>query len=377
MLPEPIYLDYAASTPVDPRVAAVMLEVLQDPLAFANPSSVQHAFGQAALARIERAREQAAAALQVKASELIWLSGATEANNLAILGFALANQTKGKHIISVKTEHKAVLDAVSALAKQGFSVSLLSVDANGLMDIHELRQALRKDTILVSVMAVNNETGVVQDIAAIAEVVHQHGARLHVDGVQALGKMPLHFLKAVDLASFSAHKIYGPKGVGFLYKKHDPRLRVQALLHGGNQEHGLRAGTLATHQIVGCALAVELAVQELPQRLRAVQMLRQHLERLLANIPELILHSQGAASVPHILNCAVPQASSQALARYYSQVAVSNGSACNVNTRQASHVLLAQGIPLNVAQNSLRFSLSHHTTMAELTQAVEGLRLFQ
>lgn len=370
-----IYLDYAATTPVDPRVIAVMQACLQDPVAFANPSSVQHAYGRAAHDRVEVARQQVAQALCVMPSDMIWVSGATEANNLAIIGFALANQHRGRHLITLKTEHKSVLDSYAALAKQGFRITLLPVNSDGLLDLDDLRQALTADTLLVSVMAVNNETGVQQDIPGIAELVHAHGARLHIDAVQAFGKMPLDLMQwGVDLASISAHKIYGPKGVGALYVKPDPRLKLQALSYGGSQERQWRAGTLAAHQLLGFGQAALLAAQE--PALSRIERLNTHLLSLLANIPQIQIHSIRAPRVPHIVNCAVQGVDGRRLlARVNECVAVSNGSACNVHTPQPSHVLLAQGVPLAVAQASLRFSLGKMTTLEELDRAVAHLAM--
>lgn len=368
-----IYLDYAATTPVDPRAIAVMQACLQDPLAFANPSSLQHAYGRAAHDRVELARQQVATALRVMPADIIWVSGATEANNVAIIGFALANQHRGRHLITLKTEHKSVLDSYAALAKQGFRITVLPVNSDGLLDLNDLRQALTPDTILVSVMAVNNETGVQQDIPGIAELVHAHGARLHVDAVQAFGKMPLDLVQwGVDLASISAHKIYGPKGVGALYVKPDPRLKLQALSYGGSQERQWRAGTLAPHQLLGFGQAALLAAQE--PKLSHIEQLNTHLLSLLASIPQIQIHSIQAPRVPHIVNCAIQGVDGRRLlARVNEDVAVSNGSACNVHTPQPSHVLLAQGVPLALAQASLRFSLGKMTTIEELNRAVEHL----
>lgn len=370
-----IYLDYAATTPIDPRVIQVMQTCLQDPQAFANPGSLQHAYGRQAHEKIELAREQLAQALRVAPADLIWVSGATEANNLAIMGYALANQHRGRHVITVKTEHKSVLESYAALAKLGFRITLLPVDGDGLLDLDELRQALTPDTLLVSVMAVNNETGVQQDISAIAELVHAQGARLHVDAVQAFGKMPLDWVQwGVDLASVTAHKIYGPKGVGALYVKRDPRLKLQALSYGGAQERQWRAGTLATHQVCGFAAAAELMAQE--PALDHIEQLNAHLRSLLAPIPYIHIHSLNAPRVPHILNCAIQGVDGhRLLARVNDAVAVSNGSACNVHTHQPSHVLLAQGVPLALAQASLRFSLGKMTTLAELDRAVGHLTM--
>ena len=374
MLKKPIYLDYAATTPVDPRVAAAMMHVLSDPVAFANPSSLQHSFGQAANAYVEQARAQLAEALQVTPADIIWTSGATEANNLAIKGFALANQYRGRHLITLSTEHKAVLDCFSHLAKQGFSVTILPVKPNGLIDIEQLKRALRPETILVSVMAVNNETGVIQDIAAIADVVHAKGARLHVDAVQALGKIPFDWACA-DLISVTAHKVYGPKGVGALIKRADPRLKLSPLLHGGNQEKGLRAGTLAPHQLIGFAQAASLAVSELKDNSQHIQALNQHLLKLLAIMPQVTLHSADAPRVAHIVNFSVSGVEGPLLSKQLNEYyAVSNGSACNVNTEQPSHVLLAQGVSLRLAKASLRFSLGKMTTAQELSAAVAYLK---
>ncbi len=376
MATSPIYLDYAATTPVDPRVTEVMIRVLRDPIAFANPSSTQHAFGLAAANQVAQAREQLAAALQVTAKGIIWTSGATEANNLAIKGFAYANSARGKHLITVVTEHKAVLDCFSALAKQGFRITLLPVNNQGFVDLEQLRQALTIDTLLVSVMAVNNETGVIQDIAAIAAIVHAHGARLHVDAVQALGKIPMTEIgQHADLFSITAHKIYGPKGVGALVLRDDPRLKLVPLLHGGNQEHALRAGTLAPHQLLGFAEAAELAVSEWAHNTAHIRALNQHLLAGFALLPQIAVHSWLAPRVPHIVNISVQGVDGETLSKAYNQcMAVSNGSACNVNTKQPSHVLLAQGIPLALAQASLRFSLGKMTTASDIEAALDYLR---
>lgn len=376
MLNKPIYLDFAATTPVDPRVWACMGQVLTDPIGFANPSSWQHGFGLAAKAYVDQARETLAAALTVTPSQIIWTSGATEANNLAIKGFARANQDRGRHLIAANTEHKAVLDCFSDLVKQGFHVTYLTVDDQGRLDPGQLTQALRADTILVSLMHVNNETGVIQAIAALADIVHAHGARLHVDAVQALGKLPFDFtaLKA-DLVSVTAHKVYGPKGVGALLLRDDPRLKVMPILHGGNQERQLRAGTLAPHQLVGFARAAELAVAELAANSAHISALNRQLITLLTEIPGISLHSAEALRVPHIVNVHVANIDGAMLMTEFNRyVAVSNGSACNVNTTMPSHVLLAQGVSLAHAKASLRFSLGKTTTAQEISAAVAYLR---
>ena len=376
MLNKPIYLDFAATTPVDPRVWAAMGQVFNDPIGFANPSSGQHSFGLAAKAYVDQARETLSFALKVAPKQIIWTSGATEANNLAIKGFALANQHRGRHLITVNTEHKAVLDCFSILAKQGFSITCLTVDDQGRVDPAQLAQALSDETILVSLMHVNNETGVIQDIAALAKIVHQHGARLHVDAVQALGKIPFDFAALdADLVSVTAHKIYGPKGVGALILRDDPRLKLVPLLHGGNQEKSLRAGTLAPHQLIGFAKAAELAVSELAINAEHIRVLNQQLLSLFAAIPQITLHSALASRVPHIVNVGVANVEGAVLAAELNRmVAVSNGSACNVNTEMPSHVLLAQGVSLAGAKASLRFSLGKMTTAQEITDAVNYLR---
>lgn len=294
---------------------------------------------------------------------------------MAIKGFAYANEHRGRHFITVSTEHKAVLDCYSHLAKHGFSVTLLSVDRHGLIDLAELKKALRPETILVSVMLVNNETGVIQDIEAIRAIVHAHGARLHVDAVQALGKIPLSLTTlGADLVSVTAHKIYGPKGVGALILRADPRLKIVALQHGGNQEQALRAGTLAPHQLIGFAVAAKWAVAELADNTRHIHALQQHLLTLLAKMPNITLHSAGAVKVPHIVNFSIANVEGQAFSAQFNQwVAVSNGSACNVNTKQPSHVLLAQGVALHLARSSLRLSLGKMTTIDEITLAIEYL----
>ena len=366
----PIYLDNAASTPLDQRVLAAMLPFLSQAQGFGNPSS-SHVYGRIAAQAIETARNQVAQAIHAKPAEIIWTSGATEANNLAIKGIAYANQAKGKHIITTKIEHSAVLDTCAQLAKEGFAITYLPVAANGLLDLTVLKQALRPDTILVSIMQVNNEIGVVQDIAAIGNCVRASNAYFHVDAVQSVGKLKLNVAQLpVDLMSFSAHKVYGPKGVGALYVNQQRAIKLQALFNGGGQEHSLRPGTLATHQIVGMGAAFAIAQQELTNDLKRIQYLKERLWQGISRLDDVYLNGDLSVQVPHILNVAFDRVEAKILLPALKDLAVSTGSACHEGHAGKSHVLSALGLSDKLINSSVRFSLGRFTTEDEIDFAV-------
>lgn len=371
----PVYLDYAASTPLDPRVLAAMRLVLESPELFGNPSST-HYYGWRAQEMIEEARQQVADWLHADPKEIIWTSGATEADNLAIKGAAYFYRTKGKHIITVQTEHEAVLESCKQLEHEGFTVTYLRPTATGLLNLDNLRHALRDDTILVSVMQVNNETGVIQDLASVAEIVKSRGALLHVDAAQSAGKTTLNVQEIpADFVSLSAHKVYGPKGIGALYLRRQPRARLKPLLHGGGHEQGLRSGTLATHQIVGMGQAFKFAQEDFLRDQQHAIALNQQLRASLADIPGIIVNSQAEYCVPHILNisCKAVEGESLMLA-LEAELAVSSGSACTSSHLEASHVLLALGIAQELAHSSIRLSFGRFTTPDEIAHAANILR---
>ncbi len=360
----PVYLDYAATTPVDPRVAEKMKLYLTADGVFGNPSSV-HIVGHVAKHAVEQAREQVAAAIAAEASEIIWTSGATESNNLALKGAADLYQQKGRHIVTVKTEHKTVLDPCQYLEKQGFSVTYLTPESDGLIDIEKFRAALRDDTILVSVMYVNNELGVVQDIAAIAEITAERGILLHVDAAQAVGKVNIDVTQTpIDLMSLCAHKVYGPKGMGALYMRRKPRVKVAAQIHGGGQEQGMRSGTLATHQIVGMGEAFAIAQMEL---FKDSQNVADRCEQFLNGIKDLpyVLHGSVNQAVPHIVNLRFADIPANTLLRSMPDVALSTSSAC-IQSTQFSHVLRAIGLSDEQSKCALRFSFGRFTTAQEI-----------
>ncbi|OIO11581.1 MAG: IscS subfamily cysteine desulfurase, partial [Gallionellaceae bacterium CG1_02_60_325] len=323
----PIYMDYSATTPVDPRVAAVMIPFLTEK--FGNPASRSHAYGWEAEAAVERAREQVAALVNADPKEIVWTSGATESNNLALKGAANFYASKGKHIITVQTEHKAILDTVRELERQGFSATYLAPEANGLVDLDKLKAAIRPDTILVSVMYVNNEIGVIQDIPAIGELCREKGVLLHVDAAQATGKVVIDLQQLkVDLMSFSAHKTYGPKGIGALYVRRKPRVRLEAQMHGGGHERGFRSGTLASHQIVGMGEAFHIAKEEMATENERIRMLRDRLWTGLSNMEEVYLNGDMERRVPHNLNVSFNFVEGESLIMAIKDIAVSSGSAC-------------------------------------------------
>jgi len=367
----PIYLDYAATTPVDPRVAEKLRFYLTSDGVFANPSS-DHVLGHVAKQAVEVAREEVAALIKAEAREIIWTSGATEANNLAIKGAAQLYQRKGKHIVTIKTEHKTVLDSCQYLEKEGFRVTYLQTESNGVVDLEKFKAALTEETSLVSVMWVNNELGVIQDIQAMAEITAARGIRLHVDAVQAIGKLEIDVRQTpVDLMSFCAHKIYGPKGIGGLYIRRKPRVHLAAQIHGGGQEQGLRSGTLATHQIAAMGEAFRLARQELHQDQQKIQVLR---ARLLSGIQDLqpLIHGDLVQTVPNIINLRFAEIPANKLLRAMPEVALSTASAC-MQANQTSHVLRALGLSELEAKAAIRISFGRFTTEAEINFAVEQL----
>ncbi|AJC21863.1 IscS subfamily cysteine desulfurase [Pandoraea pulmonicola] len=369
----PIYMDYSATTPIDPRVVDKMLPYLREQ--FGNPASRSHSFGWAAEQAVEEAREEVAKLVNADSREIIWTSGATESNNLAIKGAAHFYQGKGKHLVTVKTEHKAVLDTMRELEREGFEVTYLDVKDDGLLDLDVFKAALRPDTILVSVMAVNNEIGVIQDIATIGEICREKGIIFHVDAAQATGKMPidLNTLK-VDLMSFSAHKTYGPKGIGALYVRRKPRVRIEAQIHGGGHERGMRSGTLATHQIVGMGEAFRLAREEMAAENERVRGLRDRLLRGLSEMEEVYVNGDMERRVAHNLNISFNFVEGESLIMAIKDVAVSSGSACTSASLEPSYVLRALGRNDELAHSSIRFTVGRFTTEAEVDYVVGLLK---
>lgn len=366
-----IYLDYAATTPVDPRVAERMAACLTREGLFANPAST-HTPGRAARAAVEEARAQVAALVNAAPHEIVFTSGATESDNLAIAGLAHFERERGRHIITSRIEHKAVLDTCKQLEKEGFEVSWLKPDAQGLIQPEAVSAALRDDTILVSIMHANNELGTLNDISAIGKLLTGHGARFHVDAAQSAGKVPIDLKSLdVDLMSFSAHKLYGPKGIGALYVRHEPRVNLAPLIHGGGHERGLRSGTLATHQIVGMGEAFRLAQTTLAEEAAHIAALRARLWKGLKAIPGALLNGHATQHVPGILNVSFPGVEGESLLYACEVLAVSSGSACNSANQDSSYVLRALGRDDQLAGSSLRFSLGRFSTEADVDQAVQ------
>ncbi|AXK39515.1 IscS subfamily cysteine desulfurase [Crenobacter cavernae] len=369
----PIYLDYSATTPIDPRVAEQMIPYLTEK--FGNPASRSHSFGWDAEQAVENARAEVAKLVNCDPKEIIWTSGATESDNLAIKGAAQFYKTKGKHLITVKTEHKAVLDPMRELERQGFEVTYLGVKDNGLLDIEEFKAAIRPDTILASVMFVNNEIGVVQDIAQLGEICREKGIIFHVDAAQATGKVEidLETLK-VDLMSFSAHKTYGPKGIGALYVRRKPRVRLEAQMHGGGHERGFRSGTLATHQIVGMGEAFRIAREEMASENERIRMLRDRLWNGVKDMEEVYVNGDLEHRVPHNLNVSFNFVEGESLIMAVKDLAVSSGSACTSASLEPSYVLRALGRNDELAHSSIRFSIGRFTTVEEVDYAVSLMR---
>ncbi len=370
---KPLYFDYSATTPVDPRVANTMIPYLTEQ--FGNPASRSHAYGWDAEKAVEDARGHIAALVGADPKEIVFTSGATESNNLAIKGAGhFYSATKGKHIVTVKTEHKAVLDTVREMERQGFEATYLGVQANGLVDLDALRGALRPDTVLVSVMAVNNEIGVIQDIAAIGKICREKGVLFHVDAAQATGKMPIDLKTLpVDLMSFSAHKTYGPKGIGALYVRRKPRVRLEAQMHGGGHERGMRSGTLATHQIVGMGEAFRIAREDMAAENERIRMLRDRLYNGIKDIEEVHVNGDLEQRVPHNLNVSFNFVEGESLIMAIKDLAVSSGSACTSASLEPSYVLRALGRSDELAHSSIRFSIGRFTTEAEVDYAIRLL----
>jgi len=371
----PIYLDYSATTPVDPRVAEKMCQFLTMDGTFGNPASRSHAFGWAAEEAATAARQQVADLLNADPREVIWTSGATESDNLAIKGAAHFHHKKGKHIITVKTEHKAVLDTCRNLEREGYEVTYLAPEDNGLLDLAKLEAAMRDDTVLVSVMHVNNEIGVIQDIDAIGELCRSRKILFHVDAAQSAGKVPIDVTRTkVDLMSLSAHKVYGPKGMGALYVRRKPRVRIEAQMHGGGHERGLRSGTLAPHQIVGMGEAFHIAKEEMSTENERIRMLRDRLWNGIKDIEEVYINGDMDRRVPHNLNVSFNFVEGESLLMALKDLAISSGSACTSASLEPSYVLRAIGRNDELAHSSIRFSLGRFTTEAEIDHSIELIR---
>ncbi len=371
--PKPIYLDYSATTPVDPRVVDKMVPYLYEH--FGNPASRSHAYGWEAEQAVEEARAQVAALVNCDAKEIIWTSGATESINLAIKGAAHFYKERGRHLITTRTEHKATLDTMRELEREGFDVTYLEVLENGLVDLEAFKAALRPDTILVSIVYVNNEIGVIQDVPAIGEICRERGIIFHVDAAQATGKVAIDLAKLkVDLMSFSAHKTYGPKGVGALFVRRKPRVRIEAQIHGGGHERGFRSGTLPTHQIVGMGEAFRLAREEMATENERIRMLRDRLLRGLTQIEEVYINGDMEHRVPHNLNMSFNYVEGESLIMAIKELAVSSGSACTSASLEPSYVLRALGRSDELAHSSIRFTVGRFTTEAEIDYAVELIR---
>jgi cysteine desulfurase len=369
----PAYLDYAASTPVDPRVAAAVSECLTDTALFGNPAS-RHYYGRLAYARVEQARAQAAALIGAAAAQLIWTSGATESNNLAILGTARAAIGRGRHLITARTEHKSVLDCCRRLEQEGFRITYLTPARDGLIDPAQVRAAIAPDTVLVSLMHANNETGVLQDIDALAQLCRERAVPLHVDAAQSAGKVDIDLRRTpIDLLSFTAHKLYGPKGVGALYFRPERRAALQPLIHGGGQERGLRSGTLAVHQIVGFGLTCELARAEQAADAQRIASLRERLWEGLRGIEGALLNGHPTQRVSGILNVSFSGVEGESLLAALPELALSSGSACNSDSDEPSYVLRALGRDTQLAQSSLRFSLGRFSSAEDIERAVQAV----
>ncbi|GAB3465919.1 IscS subfamily cysteine desulfurase [Massilia terrae] len=369
----PVYMDYSATTPVDPRVADKMIPFLREQ--FGNPASRSHAYGWSAEAAVEEARANVAALVGADPREIIWTSGATESNNLALKGAANFYKTKGKHIITVKTEHKSVLDVVRELERQGFEATYLEPQDNGLVTIEQLEAAIRPDTILVSVMLVNNEIGVIQPIAEIGELCRKKGIIFHCDAAQATGKVAINLEQLkVDLMTFTAHKTYGPKGVGALYVRRKPRVRLEAQMHGGGHERGLRSGTLPTHQIAGMGEAFRIAREEMDSEIGRIRALRDRLAKGLLEIEEVYINGDMEHRVPHNLNVSFNFVEGESLIMAVKDIAVSSGSACTSASLEPSYVLRALGRSDELAHSSIRFTIGRFTTEEDIDFAVKLLK---
>ena len=371
----PIYMDYSATTPVDERVAEKMCAYLTRQGQFGNPASRSHEFGWKAEAAVDEARAQVARLVNADPREIVWTSGATESDNLAIKGAAHFYRKQGGHIITLKTEHKAVLDSCRQLEREGYEVTYMEPEPSGLLDLAKLEAAMRNDTVLVSVMHVNNEIGVIQDIAAIGELCRDRRIIFHVDAAQSAGKVPIDLEKLkVDLMSFSAHKIYGPKGIGALYVRRKPRVRLEAQMHGGGHERGLRSGTLPTHQIVGMGEAFRIAGEEMEEENRRIRILRDRLWNGLNEMEEVYLNGDMDQRVPHNLNVSFNYVEGESLIMALKDMAVSSGSACTSSSLEPSYVLRALGRNDELAHSSIRFTIGRYTTQEEIDYIIARVR---
>jgi len=369
----PIYLDYGATTPVDPRVVDLMVPWLREH--FGNPASRSHAWGWEAEEAVEKARTQVADLIGADPREVVWTSGATESNNLAIKGAAQFYKSRGNHIVTVKTEHKAVLDTCRELERQGFEVTYLDVQENGLLDLDKFKDALKPGTILASVMFVNNEIGVIQDITTIGNLCRERGIIFHVDAAQATGKLPIDTKTLpIDLMSLASHKTYGPKGIGALYVRRKPRVRLEAQMHGGGHERGLRSGTLPTHQIVGMGEAFRIAAEEMPTEEPRIRALQQRLLTGLSDIEQVFINGDLTRRVPHNINASFNYVEGESLIMGVKGIAVSSGSACTSASLEPSYVLRALGRSDEMAHSSLRMTIGRFTTEEEIDYAVSTLK---
>jgi cysteine desulfurase len=369
----PIYMDYGATTPVDPRVVDAMIPWLREH--FGNPASRSHAWGWEAEEAVEKARVQVAALIGADPREIVWTSGATESNNLAIKGAANFYQSRGKHLVTVKTEHKAVLDTMRELERQGFEVTYLDVQEDGLLDLDRFKAALRPDTILASVMFVNNEIGVIQDVAAIGTICRERNVIFHVDAAQATGKVAFDITSLpIDLMSLASHKTYGPKGIGALYVRRKPRVRIEAQMHGGGHERGLRSGTLPTHQIVGMGAAFAIAKAEMGAETERIRMLQRRLLDGISDIEQVFINGDLERRVPHNVNASFNFVEGESLIRGIKGIAVSSGSACTSASLEPSYVLRALGRSDELAHSSLRITIGRYTTEQDIDYAANTLK---
>jgi len=370
---KPIYLDYSATTPIDPRVAEKMIPFITEH--FGNPASRSHSFGWTAEKAVEEAREEVAKLVNADPREIVWTSGATESNNLAIKGASHFYSTKGKHILTIATEHKAVIDAVRELEREGFTATYLEPEPNGLVDLQKFKKAIRPDTVLASVMFVNNEIGVIQDIEALGNICREEKVIFHVDAAQATGKVDIDLEKLpVDLMSFSAHKTYGPKGIGALYVRRKPRIRIEAQMHGGGHERGMRSGTLATHQIVAMGEAFRIARLEMKSENERIRKLRDKLLAGLQSIEEVYVNGDLNHRIPHNLNISFNYVEGESLIMAVKDIAVSSGSACTSASLEPSYVLRALGRSDELAHSSIRFSIGRFTTEADVDFTIQLLK---
>jgi len=369
----PIYMDYSATNPVDPRVVDAMIQWLYEH--FGNPASRSHAWGWEAEKAVEQARGQVAALINADPREIVWTSGATESNNLALKGAAHFYKTKGKHIITVKTEHKAVLDTCRELERQGFEVTYLDVQEDGLVNLKSLEAAMRPDTILVSVMFVNNEIGVIQDVEAIGKLCRSRGIVFHSDAAQATGRVDIDLAKLpIDLMSLTSHKTYGPKGIGALFVRRKPRIRIEAQMHGGGHERGMRSGTLPTHQIVGMGKAYEIARLEMHEENKRIQALHDRLLKGLSSIEESFINGHPTQRVPHNLNMSFNYVEGESLIMGIKGLAVSSGSACTSASLEPSYVLRALGRSDELAHSSLRMTIGRWSTEEQIDVAIAAIK---